>query len=176
MRQWFQAKFDEVRGDVKADTVLKHLCQVVFKHTLPVPEDTWPHPEPGEDTALRMQDAIARREQWLWDKCLPLDTLMNDEQRKDFLTELKKEYADTPLQRTLHADDLDKKRQGGERRRWCRELQRRCGSKQLWELVSFSGCWDPSFLEGALSKAGSAAPPVAVAAAVRKRALTTAAL
>ena len=188
--QWYQVKLKGNQDDVQADPVLKHLCKIIFKRvTVRLPEGTWSPgvTQPGGEKVVQMiaseeyiahcvQTTIERREQWLWDKCLPLDTLMNDEQRKDFLTELKKEYADTPLQRKLHADDLDKKRQGGERRRWCRELQRRCGSKQLWELVSFSGCWDPSFLEGALSKAGSAAPPVAVAAAVRKRALTTAAL
>ena len=30
--------------------------------------------------------------------------------------------------------------------RWSREMQRRCGSKALWECVSFTGKWDPTFL------------------------------
>ena len=154
MRQWFQAKFDEVRGDVKADAVLKHLCQVVFKHTLPVPEDTWPHPEPGEDVALRMQHAIARREQWLWDNRLPKDHWMDDHQRRDFLKVVKAEYANLPQQQELVVEDRRANRPGRARSRWCLELQRRCGSKQLWELVSFTGRWDPNFLREALSRKG----------------------
>ena len=135
-------------------TVLKHLCQVVFKHTLPVPEDTWLHAEPGVDTACRMQDAIERREQWLWDNSLPLDAVMNNDQRRDFLKKVKQEYANTPLQQQLAAEDRLQTRKGGERTRWCRELQRRCGSKQMWELVSFNGRWDPNFLRDLLNRKG----------------------
>ena len=40
----------------------------------------------------------------------------------------------------------------GKRQRWHRELQRRCGSKQLWELVSFTGRFDSELLAQALSK------------------------
>ena len=101
-----------------------------------------------------MQHAIARREQWLWGKWLPNDTVMNDDQRRDFLKEVKQEYANTPLQQELAVKDRLANRSGGVRSRWCRELQRRCGSKQLWELVSFTGRWDPNFLREALSRKG----------------------
>ena len=157
MRQWFHANNDQDHGDVQADSVLKHLRQVIFKQdTFPVPEDAWPHSGPEqekhdkllfslEDTALRVQATIERREQWLWDNWLPLDTVMNDDHRRDFLNVVKQEYR-------------REARKGGERPGWCCELQRRCGSKELWELFSFSGRWDPNLLEEALSRADSPAP------------------
>ena len=131
-----------------------------------MPEDTWGPGviQPGEEkvvqmvvseeyTALRVQTTIERREKWLWDNWLPLDAVMNNDQRRDFLKKVKQEYANTPLQQQLAAEDRLQKRKGGERKRWCRELQRRCGSKQIWELVSFTGRWEPDFLEEALSRA-----------------------
>ena len=104
-------------------------------------------------TARQVQATIKRREQWLRVNLLPLDTDMNNDRCREFLKEVKQEYANTPLQQQLAAEDRLQKRKGGERKRWCRELQRRCGSKQIWELVSFTGRWEPDFLEEALSRA-----------------------
>ena len=36
------------------------------------------------------------------------------------------------------------------RKRWCLHLQRMCGSKQLWEVIAFTGCFDPVVLQQAL--------------------------
>ena len=38
------------------------------------------------------------------------------------------------------------------RKRWHRHLQRICGSKQVWEILSFTGCFDPGLLEKAVKK------------------------
>ena len=38
------------------------------------------------------------------------------------------------------------------RKRWHRHLQRICGSKQVWEILSFTGRFDPGLLEKAVKK------------------------
>ena len=78
------------------------------------------------------------------------------------------------MQQNLAAEYNGKSKNGGMRSRWCRELQRRCGSKQLWEVVSFSGRWDPKYLEEALSSADSPDPLTAKATADEQAAWRTA--
>ena len=36
------------------------------------------------------------------------------------------------------------------RKRWCRHLQRVCGTKQVWEVLAFTGCFDVDFLRTAI--------------------------
>ena len=36
------------------------------------------------------------------------------------------------------------------RQRWCRHLQRVCGTKEMWEMLAFSGCFDVDMLTRAL--------------------------
>ena len=38
------------------------------------------------------------------------------------------------------------------RKRWCRHLQRICGTKQLWEVLAFTGRFDIDFFEKTLSQ------------------------
>ena len=53
----------------------------------------------------------------------------------------------------------NKKCQAGKHSRWSRELQRRCGSNVFWELVSFTGTFDPDFLEGSGCSEGGVPQP-----------------
>ena len=55
----------------------------------------------------------------------------------------------------------DKARKGAHSR-WGREMQRRCGNKIFWEMISFTGSFDPDFLRKALEKRnGGAGQPAA---------------
>ena len=66
---------------------------------------------------------------------------------------MKDEYAKEPTQIELEAKDRENGKgvKDQKRKRWCREMQRRCGSRVLWELISFSGRFDPEWLRGALA-------------------------
>ena len=41
---------------------------------------------------------------------------------------------------------------GQKRKRWCRHLQRSCGTKQIWEILAFTGRFDLQTLEAALTR------------------------
>ena len=36
------------------------------------------------------------------------------------------------------------------RKRWHRHLQRICGTKQVWEILSFTGCFEPALIQAAV--------------------------
>ena len=38
------------------------------------------------------------------------------------------------------------------RKRWCRHLQRTCGTKQIWELLAYTGCFHVDYLRLALER------------------------
>ena len=38
------------------------------------------------------------------------------------------------------------------RKRWHRHLQRICGSKQVWEILSFTGCFEPALIQAAVMR------------------------
>ena len=60
-----------------------------------------------------------------------------------FLRWVREKYETTEEQQDLQKRDFQAggaaKMKSGKRSRWCRELQRRCGTKQMWEAVSFNG-------------------------------------
>ena len=74
---------------------------------------------------------------------------MNDEQRKSFLQAAKNAFNAQPRSVELENRDRqeNKKVKQQIRKRWFRELQKRCGTRQLWELISFTGKWDPQWLQ-----------------------------
>ena len=86
---------------------------------------------------------IERREQWLRENNLPMDTLMNDDQKEAFLAEVKAEYHSSPdqLQRQQNDKGAGKAVGGRKRSRWVLETQRRGGSTQMWHRLSLSGRW-----------------------------------
>ena len=55
------------------------------------------------------------------------------------------------MQKRLQQEDkaAGKNVQSNKNSRWNRECQRRGCTPQMWHLLSFAGCWDPHFLEGA---------------------------
>jgi hypothetical protein len=131
----------------------------------PVPEDFWipgaaPQGEPqfveavvsSEWVLQQLKEVLVKREAWLtWAK-LPMDFLMRNGEgfeREQFIQHCKLEYHAEPEQQLLQARDLPAGKQkvrNGKHSRWCAEMQRRLGSKNLWELVSFTGQFSVDFL------------------------------
>ena len=116
---------------------------------------------PGE-TACRIQRVLTDREQWLEQKGLPLDTQLNNTQRKLLMTHLAQEFAEGAGEKLR---DEENRRQGYKdhevkskrRGRWNLEKQRRAGSSQVFELLLYTGRFDAAFLEAALEKISSSA-------------------
>ena len=81
---------------------------------------------------------IEYRRSWLRYHQLPLDTFMDDQVRWWFL-----KYAKHRLEQQ---EDSAEETHTYKRMRWMRDLQRRCGCKVLWELVSFTGTLQPDWL------------------------------
>ena len=97
-----------------------------------------------------IQTTIHTREEWLRQKQLPDNTQMNDHQRRQFLNHVRDAYENEDNQQHLQTRDLP---EGGraewrarKRSRWSREMQRRCGTKALWELITFTTWFDPECL------------------------------
>ena len=121
-----------------------------------------------EYTAVLIKATLVRREDYLRKKGLPLEYNMYDDEPnvlKPFLEEVRTEYESEAHQRKLQERDHRRKKDGtskrsvhaGRRRRWAREMQRRCGSKLFWELVSFTGKWDPDWFEILIDRDAEAA-------------------
>ena len=156
-------------GDDRVATTWKHLHSVLFKKVrVPYAADVWSQSasvsQPSADAAAdhvggipmvvseefvasQVRNVIERRERWLRDNDLPLDTVMDGDQKVKFLADLKAEYHNSAdqLRRQKNDEDNGKKVQTGKKNRWSRECQRRGGTTQMFHLLSFSGRWDPSF-------------------------------
>ena len=158
-------------GDDRVAATWKHLHNVLFKKVrVPYDADVWSQsasvsqPSAGaaddhvegipmvvseEFVASQVRHVIERREKWLRDNHLPLDTVMDETQRPKFLAELKDEYHNSADQLWRQERDRriggKKKVQAGKKQRWSRECQRRGGTTQMFHLLSFSGRWNPSF-------------------------------
>ena len=162
IRAWFNERGSD---DVDDQRVLNQLQKLIFhkvKH--PVPEDRWipGASQPGERqtvnavvsaeyTGMMVEQTIELREAWLVQQNLPLDTCMDDTQRQEFLSYCKELYfkEDHQLDLIARYSEIGGKKgvQKGKHSRWARELQRRCGTKHLWEVISFSGRFDPGYLK-----------------------------
>lgn len=176
MTDWFQAKISLEYGVPDGHLhVIRHLRQIIFKQVKhPVPADIFavgdlqPAAEPMIEgvvseayTACRVKNTVKTRDAWLRQRGLPLNTLMNDSQRQAFVADIRNAYQQEPHQRFLQQRDrqeakpqLEKYRK---KSRWARTLQRRCGTKALCEVISFSGRLLPDFLDDVLEQ-GSADP------------------
>ena len=124
-----------------------------------------------EFTSTHIEETVGVRRAWLSSEGRPMNFQMKWPKRCDFLAFAKKQYHSEELQEELQARDYqqglddggtvsaaNKKLKTGMHSRWGRELQRRCGSKVFWELVSFTGNFDLGFrseswcLEGCVSQ------------------------
>jgi len=139
----------------------RELGRLIFnKHKHPVPSDLWIAGE-GVDQCVsavvseqyvlqQLMAVVVKREEWLENQGLPQDFQMRDGfERQGFLQHCKAEYHAEPRQQSLQARDAEtssKKVKSGKHSRWSREMQRRLGTKALWEVVSFTGNLRAGFL------------------------------
>jgi hypothetical protein len=165
----------------KQGDVGEQLGDILFaKQRYPCPLDVWivGDSQPGEKEQYveavvskehvmrQIQKVIELREEWLSQQNLPMDCQMRDHfERKDFLEWAKTLYHQEPFQKDKQANDLaeggNALRRSRMHSRWGRELQRRLGSASMWQIVSFSGKFDPRFLKKAKQEAagvGAAQP------------------
>ena len=99
-------------------------------------------------TMERLEAIIASRVAWLQRNGSPQDNEMDNEQRVAYTRAMKEEYEAEPMQQALIAQDYGKvaaqqmKKQVVAKKkhsRFHRELQRRAGTKQFWEVISYTG-------------------------------------
>ena len=144
----------------------KDLQRLLFsKRQHAVPEDLWipgaaPHGETQHVAAVvseqyavsQLREVIRKREEWLEREGLPMNFQMRDGpklERERFLQYVKAEYHAEPYQMKQQERDAavsNRKKSSGMHSRWGREMQRRCGSKVLWEIISFTGKFSVEFL------------------------------
>jgi hypothetical protein len=171
---------------------LRRLMFPKKKHA--VPEDYWiPGAAPEGETQFveavvsneyvlqQLKEVVMKREAWLTKHNLPMDYFMRNGlglERGRFVKDCKLEYEAEPHQVYQQERDAqnpvykkDRVRQGMHSR-WGAEMQRRLGSKTLWELVSFTGQFSVEFLTPAAQamNAGAPQPDVNVTNSQRLRA------
>jgi len=157
------------------------LRRLLFKtKKYPVPEDFWiPGAAPEGETQFveavvssewvlqQLKEVLVKREAWLTKEKLPMNFVMRNgegRERDRFVQDCKLEYHAEPHQVEQQARDLPQgksKVRAGKNSRWGAELQRRLGSKNLWELVSFTGEFSVDFLTR-VADAGALQPVVNV--------------
>jgi len=140
------------------------LRRLIFsKQMYPVPQDLW-IPGEGNDQCIsamvsgqyvlqQLKDVVFKREEWLTRHGLATDFQMRNGpglERARFLKHCKDEYHAEPFQLSLQKRDAETRISGkvksGKHSRWSRELQRRLGTKVLWEVVSFTGRFRADYL------------------------------
>jgi hypothetical protein len=120
-----------------------------------VPEDLWipgaaPPGEKQHVTTIvskqyvlsQLYKVIRKREEWLNQNTLPMNFHIRQVHQIRFLQHVKARYHAKPNQVKLQARDAKVSKYKvirGKHTRWEREMQRRCGSKMLWEIISFTG-------------------------------------
>ena len=126
MKYWYEERVD----DESVANTWKHLHTVLFKKVrVPYGGDMWCTSNDTEDglpmvvsaeyVALQVKKVIQRREQWLRDRGLPLDSIMNEVEKDAFLVAVKAEYhGSEDQQRRQDADTAAGKRlQSGKKQR-----------------------------------------------------------
>ena len=168
MYDWYEARAD----DEDLHVVFRHLQNTLFKNvTKRLPEDVWMPPDVGgasqpaaqgeahlvvsrEYVARQVQKVITTRETWLNDNGLPLDIVLQDDLADRFLQDVKREFHSSAEQQVLQQRDADtpgKRVQTGMHSRWSRHTQKLGGTSQMWTLLSFTGFFDPAFLEASIT-------------------------
>jgi hypothetical protein len=168
MRQWYEEALED--RSVEQQWMMMH--RLLFKkQKSPAVEDLWlenrgvSQPSVLEDSggsqpsalivvsrehiAMQVKSVIECRENWLQAQGLAMNTRMNNPQIQDFLAHCKNEYHSRPDQVLRQEKDREqqKKAAAGKKQRWARNLQRLAGSTQMWQILSFTGQWDPQFIE-----------------------------
>ena len=95
------------------------------------------------------------REEWLKEQNHPVDYKMTYEDRGDYNEWIMERFKKTPFEANLIAQarrdrQTPSKIKKAVRSRWNLEKQRRAGSSQVWELLSYSGDVTPEILNEAL--------------------------
>ena len=100
-----------------------------------------------------LRDVLLKRQDWLRQQGKPINYQMRDGKNKErelFVKHCKDEYHSTPEQQRLQERDRrqhKKKVLQRKHSRWSIEMQRRLGSKKMWEIVSFTGNYSVDFLK-----------------------------
>ena len=108
-----------------------------------------------QECARRIHRVLVDREEWLHAHNLPIDYQMTVQDRGEFLEWSMERFQETPVEAELIARDRRHGKTVGQirkavRSRWNLEKQRRAGSSQVWELLSYTGDASPEFLKEAL--------------------------
>ena len=170
MYDWYHARVD----DEKLHEVFRHLQITLFKKVTKRPaEDVWKTTDASgasqpaaqgearlvvsrEYVACQVQAVLARREKWLQDNRLPLDTVIRGGMADRFLCAAKYEFHASAKQRDLQDKDQasggNKQVHKGMHSRWSRHMQKQGGTSQMWTLLSFTGRFDVEFLEDAIAR------------------------
>lgn len=108
-----------------------------------------------QECAYRIHSVLQEREKWLEAQGLGADTIMTYDQRGEFLKWIMESFQQTPIEARLIAQARQEHKTNGQinrasRSRFSLEKQRRAGSAQIWELLSFTGKVTPEYLAEAL--------------------------
>ena len=136
---------------------------------------------PQEETWRAIRDVLELRQRYLRSKGIknPLHVL-NSDQRAEFTKGVREDYEESEEQQKLQRNDVEKGLAKGKskakskgrgkgfhardspgslaaflreqrRKRWCRHMQRACGTKQIWEILAFTGRFDASDFRATLA-------------------------
>ena len=176
MYEWYQSHVDE--EEVALSTVFRHLQNTLFKNvTVELREDVWKHSDGGgasqpaaqgearmvvsrEYVANNVKTVIARREEFLRDQSLPMNTVLRDDLADQFLLAVKDDFHAHAYQRELQGNDAanGKNVQAGKHSRWSRHTQKLGGTPAMWTLLSFTGRFDPDYLDQAICRGAKVGP------------------
>ena len=109
----------------------------------------------AQECATRISRVLSDRWEWLNEQGYPVDYNMSYRDRGEYLKWIMKKFEESPIEAELIAEARRKHKSPGQIKQmvcthWSLEKQRRAGSSQVWELLSFTGDADPEFLNQAL--------------------------
>ena len=171
MFDFFADRMQTAHNEDELFNEAKQLRSLLFQHTKkPVPEDLWiPCKGPaGEQQFVdavvsegyvleKLMLCIQTREDWLTSQNFPTDMKMRHGpayERAAFVKHCKDKFHAEPhqlrQQQRDYAEGGANLRKNKKKSRWARHMQIEMGSKQLWEVVSFTGKFDSTFLNDLL--------------------------
>ena len=104
---------------------------------------------------MRIYAVLRDREEWLREQGYPVDYKLTWRERGDFYRWILRKFQRTAWEQGLITQarrdgKSDREIKRGIRSRWSLEMQRRAGTPQFWQLLSFNGDFTPEFLSQAL--------------------------